>query len=765
MITVIYVAMLSAIFSIPFVIVFEFIIMEVLNRPTARSLSSVQSSDVDKQGAQEGSSDESLSVGEELRIVILGLWEHFRSVDADEKVELEKLWGLSCSQLEWCLETLPPTQSASPDAAHIVKKNTVRPGGVQGASNEATEVAVGRRRRSSWSRWTALALSNSDELIVRNLVKDLIAVRSVARKKCHEFEKLTPQQQGIRLLVLFQKDLLSGVTGEITEKKSMQGKTTERKAVSWWAKAFGVMFIVLLTLTMLFYIFLFAITQDQARQSAWIQSFIIWLALEVFLVSSLVMVMSQFVVPSLVFSEMKMIKTKMISMVHAYQSKMLLERPTTSDNYLADSSFDVTPYLFVSTRLARKYPQSLESKIIRDFKTTVPNRSYQRDKKSSTTLYRSRLRLTAVINSINLIFLYIIGLVMSLPTSSVELSFYDVLSWVAVGFSVLFQSILFADNPVAAFCVYAAFICVVGTFIYYYHKAARRLKSKSSAGVISIKAIWEERKKKENILEQSKLTSPEELIMRNIVSSLKAHDGQKAKYNPRYSKIMESLKTKPALRKREEEKMIGEENDGLTIHSCPERLDRHKGRVLIRFNVSRDGDSSSSADEDAELSTRSTSRYASHNRKANNKLHDVVNSSWSDLRRVSKTRKNAAEFVKKLKEELGLDSDLSDFSSDRYPDEPFKFSSFEDNDSDGDKAMTEVATPELTSREVEIQREVVEVFTKPLSVKTFARRIRRHREKLHRLSLERRAKDIEEEFKMSTRASRKSDLAHQTRTD
>jgi hypothetical protein len=345
----------------------------------------------------------------------------------------------------------------------------------------------------------------------------------------------------------------------------------------------------------------------------------------------------------------------------------------------------------------------------------------------------------------------------------VELSFYDVLSWVAVGFSVLFQSILFADNPVAAFCVYAAFICVVGTFIYYYHKAARRLKSKSSAGVISIKAIWEERKKKENILEQSKLTSPEELIMRNIVSSLKAHDGQKAKYNPRYSKIMESLKTKPALRKREEEKMIGEENDGLTIHSCPERLDRHKGRVLIRFNVSRDGDSSSSADEDAELSTRSTSRYASHNRKANNKLHDVVNSSWSDLRRVSKTRKNAAEFVKKLKEELGLDSDLSDFSSDRYPDEPFKFSSFEDNDSDGDKAMTEVATPELTSREVEIQREVVEVFTKPLSVKTFARRIRRHREKLHRLSLERRARDIEEEFKMSTRASRKSDLAHQTR--
>jgi hypothetical protein len=510
---------------------------------------------------------------------------------------------------------------------------------------------------------------------------------------------------------------------------------------------------------------------------------------------------------------MKMIKTKMISMVHAYQSKMLLERPTTSD---VDSSFDVAPYLFVSTRLARKYPQSLESKIIRDFKTTVPNRSYQRDKKSSTTLYRSRLRLTAVINSLNLIFLYIIGLVMSLPTSSVERSFYDVLSWVAVGFSVLFQSILFADNPVAAFCVYAAFMCVVGTFMFYYYRSVRRLKSKSSGGVISIKAIWEVQKKKENVLEQSELASSEELIMRNIVSSLKVHDGQKAKYNPRYAKIMESLRNTPALRKREEEKMIDEKNDGSSIHSCSERLDRKKGQVLIRFNVSRDSDSSSSTDEDAELRTRSTSKYVSHNRKARNKLSDVVNSRWSDLRRMSQTRKDAAAFAKKLKEELGLDCDVSncssdrypndsleissfedndsdgdkamaeaeipeltfanklkeelgldcgvsDCSSDRYPDEPFKFSSFEDNDSDGDKAITEVATPELTSREVEIQREVVEVFTKPLSVKTFARRIRRHREKLHRLSLERRARDIEEEFKMSTRASRKSDLAHQTR--
>jgi hypothetical protein len=516
---------------------------------------------------------------------------------------------------------------------------------------------------------------------------------------------------------------------------------------------------------MLFYIFLFAITQDQARQSAWIQSFIIWLALEIFLVSSLVMVMSQFVVPSLVFSEMKMIKTKMISMVHAYQSKMLRERPTTGDNYLADSSFDVAPFLFVSTRLARKYPQSLESKIIRDFKTTVPNRSYQRDKKSSMNVYRNRLRFTAVMNSINLIFLYFIGLIMSLPTSSVERSFYDVLSWVAVGFSVLFQSLLFADNPLVAFCVYAAFMCVLGTFIYYYNKSASRLKPKNSAGVISIKAILEEQKKKENMEVQVEQSSPEALIMRNVVSTFQAHNKHNSKYNPRYSRVMESLQNTPALQKREKEKLSDEDKSGSPTHCITYRVDRKKDPVEIRFEVFQDDDSSS-IDEGAELTSHPTSKNASQGKNAREntaKLTEGVHSRTSDFQRRIQKRKQAAEFTRKLKEELGLDSDLSDCSSDSYPNDSFEISSFEDSDGDYDENKTEVAIPELTSREVEIQRQTVEVFTKPLSVKTLASRIRRNRDKIHRLSLERRARDIEEEFEMSTRARRASILAHQTR--
>jgi hypothetical protein len=449
---------------------------------------------------------------------------------------------------------------------------------------------------------------------------------------------------------------------------------------------------------------------------------------------------------------------------------MLLERPTTGDNYLADSSFDVAPFLFVSTRLARKYPQSLESKIIRDFKTTVPNRSYQRDKKSSMNVYRSRLRFTAAMNSINLIFLYFIGLIMSLPTSSVERSFYDVLSWVAVGFSVLFQSLLFADNPLVAFCVYASFMCALGTFIYYYNRSARRLKSKNSAGVISIKAILQKQKKKENMEVQVEQSSPEESIMRNVVATLQARNKLDSKYNPRYSKIMESLKNTSALQKCEEEKLSDEDKarsstSPLVVTTTTlrnvETVDVNNDQDEIRF-MSCDNDSSS-ADDGAEWTVRSTPVGPLQRKRVTEKtsrLNKIVYSHKADLRRISRRRKEMSDFNKKLKEELSLDSDMSDCSNDSYSDDElddsFEFSS----DSSGNK---DDVTSGLNYHKVEIQRQTVEVFTKPLSVKTLASRIRRNRDKIHRLSLQRRVRDIEEEFEMSTRARRASILAHQTR--
>ena len=263
--------------------------------------------------------------------------------------------------------------------------------------------------------------------------------------------------------------------------------------------------------------------------------------------SSLVMVMSEFVVPSMVFSEVKKIKTKMIGMVYSYQTKLLERASAVGES--AAASFDAAPYLFASTQLARKFPESLESRIIREFKTEVPKHSYQHNKKSSMNAYRSRLRLTAVMNSINLIFLFIIGHLMSLSASSLERCFYDIFGWVVIGYFMFFQAVLFQDNVMVAFFAYLSIILALGTFIYYYHQSASRTRSRKRAGVISIKSILVgQATEKEDTTPKAEddNSSPAKRIMLNIVQTL-GKQRSPSNYNARFSRIMEALKNTDAF--------------------------------------------------------------------------------------------------------------------------------------------------------------------------------------------------------------------------
>jgi hypothetical protein len=358
--------MLSAILSIPFVMIFEFIIMEVLSRPTAAPLASTQPSVAtsDSQELTNGSADktpdddvEKATV--ELKELASGLYEHFRGITIKERKELEALWGLTYLQLETYLQSTHSLSSAQESSNSVGKpprhgKNSIRPSSVVDGDDDeqSDEVAVVSRGRPSMLRRTINALSSREKISVfQNVLRDIIAMHKNVEEESLKLVTLSHEEQGIRLLVLFQKDLLSGVTGEIAEKKSMQGKHMDLKPVSKGAKVCGFVFILLLDMALVFYIFLFAVNQDQSRQSAWVQSFLIWLALEIFLVSSLVMIMSEFVVPSLVFSEVKKIKAKMIETVYDYQSKVLNGDASDRVNS-SDTPFNAAPYLFTSTRLA-----------------------------------------------------------------------------------------------------------------------------------------------------------------------------------------------------------------------------------------------------------------------------------------------------------------------------------------------------------------------------------------------------------------------------
>ena len=123
--------------------------------------------------------------------------------------------------------------------------------------------------------------------------------------------------------MLFQKDLLSGVKGELVENKCKGGKVENASdAVEKWVKVLAYACIFLLNGFLLLYVLLFALNQSASRQSAWLQSFLLWLVLEVFVVSTGCMVLSEFIMPLIMFSEVWTIKKKMVGMIHQYKEKI-----------------------------------------------------------------------------------------------------------------------------------------------------------------------------------------------------------------------------------------------------------------------------------------------------------------------------------------------------------------------------------------------------------------------------------------------------------
>jgi hypothetical protein len=395
------------------------------------------------------------------------------------------------------------------------------------------------------------------------------------------------------------------------------------------------------------------------------------------------------------------------------------------------------------------FPDSLESKIIREFKTDVPTQSYQHTKKSSMTVYRNRLRLTAVMNSVNLMFLFVIGHVVALPISSLDRCFFDIISWVVIGYSVFFQAVLFQDNILVAVLVYVSLVVAVGTFIYYYYKSACRLRrSGKRAGVISIRSIYEKEKIQKNV---SRLVSPQQQIMSGVVEKLRNHTQNR--YSPRFERIMGALKS-AAMDVDDKDKESGL---GFTYDQKPPESSRTLSQavssecntqVAINFDIASSSDNGHVEDDENNNNTES----------------------------VNNMKIKTMAFKKMLQEDLGLD--LSDDSDDSYEDDlegefSFEFSSDStDHECDGSQRRVSVMSasfgcgPNMATDakfDSSQQQDLLRVFTKPKSVKSLAHRIRKNRDGIKKISLTRQAQEISDSFVYNTEARRTSTLVARAR--
>ena len=272
---------------------------------------------------------------------------------------------------------------------------------------------------------------------------------------------LSDRARGKRLLFLFQRDLLPGINGKILETKASRDREVE-KEVSFTAKVCGWTYIVILNASMLFYIFLFALQQTSARQQAWLQSFLVWLAMEILLIGTVVVILTHVVIPSFTFTELKKIKNYLIQSFRKHRKKSK-KGGTEVSNMNDVQEFNAASYLFVSYRLAKLYPDLLESKVILNFSTAWPVQTYNRQT-DLTKNYKGSLK--AIQSAVANIVVFLITNAIDLPPAIHDMTI-GMISAVTMGYFVLIHVQLYQLYPVLVIIPSA----IIGTLIHFAIKA------------------------------------------------------------------------------------------------------------------------------------------------------------------------------------------------------------------------------------------------------------------------------------------------------
>ena len=219
----------------------------------------------------------------------------------------------------------------------------------------------------------------------------------------------TEAMKGKRLLYLFQKDLMPGLSGAILESKRVREDDKNKKAYSMGVKFFAGAFIFGTCACMLFYVYLFSLQQSDSNQEAWFKSFLMWLFIDAVLASTLVVLVFHMLIPLLIMSDVVKIRDRLITAINDYKDAIRNKR----NDFYADGgdedtafSLNAAKYLFVSYRMAERYPDLHESKIISRFSSHVPHKSYNHEQGGTSGYNR---RYSSISQSISMVLISVIG--------------------------------------------------------------------------------------------------------------------------------------------------------------------------------------------------------------------------------------------------------------------------------------------------------------------------------------------------------------------
>lgn len=237
---------------------------------------------------------------------------------------------------------------------------------------------------------------------------ELKCVRQEVLKEYHRFRgfvlespdsSLSLSRQRQRLVYLLVKDLARGATSDLIENKTgraSQYSDSFGTSVSMGLKWISWVAVILMNGGMLFYVYLFAMNQSESRQYAWFQTFVMWLFFEVFVSSTMLVVVVHILFPLYVFTDVLKLKEKVLADLMRLRNQYITVGEPSSKYKDGDIDFNAAKYFFPSWRVAWLFPELPESKLILQFKTLWPKKKFGVEEGNVSKEYEDDVILTAV---------------------------------------------------------------------------------------------------------------------------------------------------------------------------------------------------------------------------------------------------------------------------------------------------------------------------------------------------------------------------------
>jgi hypothetical protein len=349
------------------------------------------------------------------------------------------------------------------------------------SSNSFTIIKKDQKETSFFS-FSFLKPKSSAPSIAEALQQELQTLYKNYEREKMNFQSLkTEHLKSKRLLFLFQRDLIPGITGELLDGKD-QRENTILRTTPWDIKMISWLFLGLLNLGMLFYIFLFALLQDSHHQLAWGRSLGIYLLLDCLFVSSFMVLFTHVVLPVFTMKEVKKIQKKLIETIRQFFDRMKLQQHPPDEEGEEDNEheqlekgilydpitkgvFNAAKYLFLSYRIAELYPTLKASKIILQYQSPWPKQSYQ-NIRDHTVQDNYRDKYVGIKKTVSIMATFFVTNVFATPVA-VQDMLIQMCSTIFIGYTVLIHIQLYGIFPVLIL-VPTGMIVLIIAFLYYF---------------------------------------------------------------------------------------------------------------------------------------------------------------------------------------------------------------------------------------------------------------------------------------------------------